>query len=177
MNLSNYKEEKPHYVKRVMWQIFNRTVFRLLIGHKMMYVRTWILRMWGAEVDILACVYPSVNIYAPWNLKIGRTCIGPRVFLYNKEMITIGDDCVVSQDSVICTASHHIDSLMLPVNNKPITIEDNVWVASNVFVGPGVTIGKGAVVGATASVFKNVEPWTVVGGNPAEFIKKRIINQ
>lgn len=37
----------------------------------------------------------------------------------------------------------------------------------------GVTIGEGAVVGATASVYKDVEPWTVVGGNPARFIKKR----
>ena len=40
----------------------------------------------------------------------------------------------------------------------------------------GVTIGQGAVVGATASVYKNVESWTVVGGNPAKVIKKRVIN-
>lgn len=39
----------------------------------------------------------------------------------------------------------------------------------------GVTIGEGALVGARAPVFKDVEPWTVVGGNPAKFIKKRII--
>lgn len=39
----------------------------------------------------------------------------------------------------------------------------------------GVTIGQGAVVGATASVYKDVESWTVVGGNPAKFIKKREI--
>ena len=40
----------------------------------------------------------------------------------------------------------------------------------------GVTIGQGAVVGATASVYKNVESLTVVGGNPARVIKKRVIN-
>jgi carbonic anhydrase/acetyltransferase-like protein (isoleucine patch superfamily) len=38
---------------------------------------------------------------------------------------------------------------------------------------PGVTIGEGAVVGAGSVVTKDVEPWTVVGGNPAKFIKKR----
>ena len=39
----------------------------------------------------------------------------------------------------------------------------------------GVTIGEGAVVGARSVVTKNVEPWTVVGGNPARFIKNRIL--
>jgi putative colanic acid biosynthesis acetyltransferase WcaF len=34
-------------------------------------------------------------------------------------------------------------------------------------------VGQGAVVGARSAVFKNVEPWTVVGGNPARFIKIR----
>lgn len=51
------------------------------------------------------------------------------------------------------------------------------WVAADAFVGMGVTIGEGAVVGARAAVFKDVEPWTVVGGNPAKFIKKRILKQ
>ena len=47
--------------------------------------------------------------------------------------------------------------------------------AAEAFVGPGVTIGEGAVVGARAAVFRDVEPWSVVGGNPARFIKKRKI--
>ena len=40
---------------------------------------------------------------------------------------------------------------------------------------PGVTIGEGAIVAAGAVVTKDVEPFTVVGGNPAKFIKKREI--
>ncbi len=42
-------------------------------------------------------------------------------------------------------------------------------------IGMGVEIGEGAVVGATASVYKSVEPWTVVGGNPAKVVKKRTL--
>ena len=56
---------------------------------------------------------------------------------------------------------------------KPITICDNVWVATGAVVLPGVTIGEGAVVGTGAVVTKDVEPWTIVGGNPAKFIKRR----
>ena len=43
------------------------------------------------------------------------------------------------------------------------------------YVGMGVTIGQGAVVGATASVYKDVEAWTIVRGNPAKFIKNRVV--
>jgi putative colanic acid biosynthesis acetyltransferase WcaF len=60
---------------------------------------------------------------------------------------------------------------------KPIVVADKAWVAADAFIGMGVTIGEGAVVGARAAVFKDVEPWTVVGGNPAQFIKKRVIKE
>jgi putative colanic acid biosynthesis acetyltransferase WcaF len=59
--------------------------------------------------------------------------------------------------------------------SKPIILEENSWVGASSFIGMGVTVGEGAVVGATSSVYKDVERWTVVGGNPAKFIKKRII--
>ncbi|HNY79416.1 MAG TPA: hypothetical protein PLX34_15565 [Sedimentisphaerales bacterium] len=61
----------------------------------------------------------------------------------------------------------------MPQTFAPVEIADQVWIAADAFIGPGVTVGQGAVVGARASVFKDVEPWTVVGGNPAKFIKKR----
>lgn len=173
MNLSNYKEEKPHHLKRIIWCLVNHTLFRLFPTRLFKGVRHGILRLFGAEIDHQALVYSSCTIYAPWNLKLGRACIGPHTQIYNKAMIVIGDDVVISQGSFLCTASHDITSLMLPLKTSPITICDKVWVAANAFVGMGVTIGEGAVVGATASVYKDVEPWTVVGGNPAKFIKKR----
>ena len=58
---------------------------------------------------------------------------------------------------------------------SPILIGSQAWVAARAFVGPGVTVGEGAVVGACAVVTKDVEPWTVVAGNPAKFIKNRVI--
>ena len=59
----------------------------------------------------------------------------------------------------------------------PIVLKDQSWIGARAFIGMGVTIGQGAVVGATASVYKDVEPWTVVGGNPAKIIKKRVIDK
>lgn len=173
MNLSDYKEEKPHFLKRVVWFFVNCTVFKILAGRFFKGIRNNLLRLFGAKIDKDALVYASCKIYAPWNLILGRACIGPHTEIYNKDFVIIGDDCVVSQGSYLCTASHDISSCMLPLKTSPIIIKNYVWVAANAFIGMGVTIGEGAVVGATASVYKNVESWTVVGGNPAKFIKKR----
>jgi putative colanic acid biosynthesis acetyltransferase WcaF len=63
----------------------------------------------------------------------------------------------------------------MPQTFAPIVIADQVWIAADAFIGPGVQVGEGAVIGARSSVFEDVEPWTVVGGNPAKFIKKREI--
>ena len=81
----------------------------------------------------------------------------------------------VSQYSYLCSASHDISDPSLRLTSAPIVISDGAWVFADAFIGPGVTIGEGAVVGARASVFKDVDAWVVVGGNPARFIKKRVL--
>ena len=175
MDLSNYKEVKPHRMKRLFWLFVNHTIFRLCFGRVFWPIRRFLLISFGAKVDHKAYIYSQCDIFAPWNLQVGRACVGPGTVLYNKDMLIIGNDSVISQGCNICTASHDIESLMLPLKTRPIIIKDHVWVASDAFVGMGVTIGEGAVVGARGCVFKDVEPWTVVGGNPAKFIKERKI--
>ena len=54
-----------------------------------------------------------------------------------------------------------------------IIVKDDVWIGCNAIVCSGVTIGQGAVVAAGAVVTKNVEPYAIVGGNPAKKIKYR----
>ncbi len=175
MNLSEYKEIKPHRFKRIVWAIVNAVLFRFLIGRFLWSCRRLLLLGFGAVIDRDAYIYESAKIFAPWNLVVGRACVGPYVNIYNKAVITIGNDSVVSQDSTLCTASHDVTSFMLPLVIKPITIGNHVWIASEAFVGMGVTIGDGAVVGARAAVFKDVESMSIVGGNPASVIKSRLI--
>jgi putative colanic acid biosynthesis acetyltransferase WcaF len=178
MDLSKYSEEKPHYAKRIIWTVVNATIFRCLPGMPFREVRNIILRLFGAKIPLKSLVYSSCKIFAPWNLEVGEhACIGPNTELYNKSKIIIKANSVVSQGSFLCTASHDITKELLPLVAKPIIIEEQVWVAADVFIGMGVTIGEGAVVGARAAIFKDVEPWTVVGGNPAKIIKKREIKE
>lgn len=55
-----------------------------------------------------------------------------------------------------------------------IVVKDDVWIGQDAIICSGVTIGQGAVVAAGAVVTKNVEPYAIVGGNPAKFIKWRL---
>lgn len=104
-----------------------------------------------------------------------HSCLSEGVDCYSVDQIAIGSQTVVSQGVFLCCASHDITSQIMELTHHPIVIGPQAWVAARAFVGPGVTVGEGAVVGACAVVTKDVEPWTVVAGNPARFIKKRVI--
>ncbi|MEO9570757.1 MAG: putative colanic acid biosynthesis acetyltransferase [Polaribacter sp.] len=176
--LNEYSEKKPKFIKRILWKFINKTIFRLLIGKKLFFVRNALLRIFGAKLHQRVLIYSSCDIFAPWNLEIDKfACLGPNVEVYNKAKVVIGANTVISQGSFLCTASHDISKNLLPLISKQITIKDRAWVSADTFVGMGVTIGEGAVVGARSAVFKDVVAWTVVGGNPAKFIKKRVINE
>ncbi|GEN85993.1 Vat family streptogramin A O-acetyltransferase [Oceanobacillus sojae] len=67
----------------------------------------------------------------------------------------------------------HTPSLdMLPLKGDTI-IGNDVWIGMDAMIMPGVTIGDGAIIGAGSIVAKDVEPYTIVGGNSANQIKKR----
>lgn len=136
-----------------------------------------VLRLFGATIGKGSKINASTKIWAPWNLQTGKyVSIGAKAIIYNPAQITLESKCVISQYSFLCTASHDITAADNHLITAPITINSFAWIGARAFVGMGVTVGEGAVIGACAAVFKDVEPWTVVGGNPAMFIKNRVIN-
>ena len=56
-------------------------------------------------------------------------------------------------------------------------IGNDVWIGSEAIIMPGVTVGDGAVIGTRALVTKDVEPYAIVGGNPAKTIRKRFADE
>lgn len=136
--------------------------------------RRFLLRLFGAKVGRGVHPYPSAKIWAPWNLILSDySCLGEAVDCYSVAQITIGPHATVSQYSYLCTASHNFEEPDMPLTTAPITVGEGAWITADVFVGPGVNIGAGAVVGVRSTVLRDVEPWSVVAGNPARFIKKR----
>ena len=160
---------------RVLWSCFYILLFRYSPKPFHFWRRT-ILRIFGAKVGKGVRVYPKVRIWAPWNLELEKECtIGNYCNLYSQGKITIQERGIVSQGSHICTGTHDYTDPGFTLYTRPIVIERQAWVAADTFIGPGVTIGEGAIVGARSAVFKDVDSWTVVGGNPAKYIKKREI--
>jgi putative colanic acid biosynthesis acetyltransferase WcaF len=169
---SDRKEQIARFIWNIVWLLLARPVPRSLLNSWKLFL----LRCFGAKIHKTAKVYSGAKIYAPWNLEMGAySCMATGVDCYCADKIIIGAHVVISQKVSLYTASHDITSAQNTWISAPIVIEDQVWIAAESFIMMGVTIGEGAVVGARAAVFKDVEPWTVVGGNPAKFIKTRIL--
>jgi putative colanic acid biosynthesis acetyltransferase WcaF len=162
---------------RAVWNL----VWALLYRPSPVVLHGWrriLLRFFGASIGRGVHPYPTARVWAPWNLEMADySCISRNVDCYSVGRVSIGPHATVSEYSYLCTASHAYEDPHMPLVTAPITIGRGAWVSADVFVGPGVTIGEGAVVGARSSVFKDVEPWTVVGGNPARLLKRRELKQ
>ena len=77
--------------------------------------------------------------------------------------------------NVLWTSGKHI--LGHPKTKGDVKIGNDVWIGKEAIILSGVTVGDGAVIGARSLVSKNIEPYTIVGGNPAREIRKRFDNQ
>ena len=111
------------------------------------------------------------------------------------EKLRIGKFCSLSSDITILLGGNHpiqnVSTYPFGVLNtnkfsgsiniekiiKDTVIGNDVWIGHGVTILTGVTIGDGAVIAANSNVVKNVEPYSIVGGNPAKFIKKRFTDE
>lgn len=134
----------------------------------------------------------------------GEVVIGDRVLMESatvicRTKIAIADDVII--ESGVCLYDHTSHSLdyrerekdiktvvedhrhgrrfvqskdWSVVGAKPIIIQKNAWIGRNVVILKGVTVGEGAVVAPFSVVTRNVEPWTQVGGNPAQPVRSLV---
>ncbi len=167
---------RKHQVIRLLWSLCWGLLAYWIPRSMASGWKRFLLRLFGAKIASTAIVYSSAKVYYPANLTMDDyACLSSDVDCYNVAPIHVGRFATISQGAMLCTASHDITSPTHDLMIGPITIGNQAWIAAGAFVGMGVTIGEGAVIGARAAVFKDVESWTVVGGNPAKFIKKRVI--
>jgi putative colanic acid biosynthesis acetyltransferase WcaF len=158
----------------VLWQVVQSTLFALS-PQPFFAWRRFLLRLFGAKVGRKVLLRPTVRVTYPWKTEIGDySWVGDHVELYSLDCISIGSHSVISQRSYLCTGSHDMADLAFSYITAPISVGDQVWIASDVFVAPGVKVGRGAVVGARSTVLKDVPPGVVVIGEPARVVRDRL---
>ena len=136
--------------------------------------RFFLRRVMRIEMGQGSATLLGLLLYTRGNLKIGEHSVVDRdCVLDARGEITIGNNVNLAPEVMILTASHDPDDENFGGITKAVTIEDYAWIATRSLVLPGVTIGRGAFVGAGSVVTKNVEPGTIVAGNPAKPIRKR----
>lgn len=124
---------------RAAWLVVNTTIFRIPVGF---WWQSFLLRLFGAQLGRGARVYPSVNVWCPLTLMMGsRSCLAPQVQCYNVAPVFVGDMSVVSQNTVICTASHvsHTDRRLTVA---PVWVETNSWIGGWCFICPGCYVAS-----------------------------------
>jgi putative colanic acid biosynthesis acetyltransferase WcaF len=157
----------------MLWALTEATLFRFTWPTWYRY-RAWLLNRFGANIHPTARLRRTCRFTCPWNLTLGaNTATGDHVRFYCLGSVTIGRRVTVSQFAHLCAGSHDFDQPHMPLLRPPIVIHDDAWIAADTFVAANVTVGQGAILGARGCAFKNLEPWTVYGGNPAQPIKAR----
>jgi acetyltransferase-like isoleucine patch superfamily enzyme len=140
-----------------------------------------------AFLSPLACISPdtlsigadsfiAAHAYVTGTINIGDDCT-VNAFTVVRGTVTMGDGVRIGAHTSILGFNHSMDPaepvFKQPLTSKGITIGDDVWIGSNVVVLDGVTVGSHAVLAAGAVVTKDVQEWSVVGGNPARRIRDR----
>ncbi len=134
------------------------------------------------------CFLEHVYGYGEINLGDYVSISGPGTVLHSeKGAINIGSYTSIAANVSIQEFNHDYSNITtstlfflknenmedLVVSKGAINIKEDVWIGSNVVVLSGVTIGRGAVVAGGSVVTKEVEPYSIVAGNPAKKIKMR----
>ncbi len=130
----------------------------------------------GGEIVVENCqFYQGVRLEVGKNalLRIGNgTYLNRNTVVVVQEKVEIGKDCRIAWDVVIMDSDlHPIEGRTL--ENKPVIIEDNVWIGCRCIILKGVRIGKGAIIAAGSVVTKSVPSGAIAAGVPARILANR----
>ena len=136
-----------------------------------------LLRLFSIELGNSSYIHTPVKLFSKGRIKIeNNSTINHDCYLDNRGNIKIGSNVSISHLTKIYTAGHEIDNPFFTYKVNDVEIEDNVVVFSNVLIMPGVKIKKNAVIYPGSVVVKDVEEFSIVGGNPAKHIRFRNCN-
>lgn len=148
-------------------------------GRSGLAVRYALLRSIAANVGDNVSIHEDVYIRNPQGLTIGdNVSIHPMCYLEALGGLYLGSDISIAHGTTIMTTDHNYKDLTIPIKDqgvteKPVRIEDNVWIGAKASILCGNTVGTGSIIAAGAVVTKDVPPCSIMGGVPARLIGER----
>lgn len=142
------------------------------------HVRRFFYRISGIKIGKGSTIHTMARFYDPRNITIGEdTIVGENAVLDGRDTLAIGNHVDIASEVMIYNAQHNVHAKHFAAQEgiirAPVIIDDYVFIGPRAIILPGVSVGKGAVIAAGAVVTKSVEPFSIVGGVPAEKIGER----
>jgi putative colanic acid biosynthesis acetyltransferase WcaF len=164
---------RANRLRRLVWNI----AWLLLYRPSPRPAHAWralLLRLFGAQLGTDCHFYPGSKVWAPWNLVCeDHVAAGDGAEIYNPSQIRLDSHVILSQQCYLCGATHDYNDAAFPLLSYRMHIERYAWICARASVAPGVHVGEGAVLGLGAIATRDLEPWTVYSGNPAQVIRAR----
>ncbi len=130
--------------------------------------------MFGAKIGPESRFYPGAQIWAPWNLSAeDHVAVANGAEIYNPSPVHLGSHVILSQDSYLCGATHDYNDPEFPLLAFRMRLGAYAWICARASVGPGVQVAEGAVLGLGGVATRDLDAWTVYGGNPAVALRSR----
>jgi putative colanic acid biosynthesis acetyltransferase WcaF len=150
----------------LLWWLVQGVCFPLTL-HTAHGLRRGLLRLFGAKIGKGVQIRPTARFTYPWKVTIGDySWIGDDVVFYSLAPIWVGQQCVISQETYLCTGSHDITDPAFGLQTGTIAIGPGAWIATRCFVGPGVRVGANTVVGVCSTVLQDLPSGYVCYGTP-----------
>ena len=160
-------------LKRGIWFLMN-SIFFINPLNPFSSLKTALLRAFGSKIGKGVVVKPNVNIKYPWKMTIGNNVwIGEGVWIDNLAPVFVGDNTSISQGALLLTGSHNYKNSTFDLIVKEIILEDGVWIGAKSIVCPGVTCKSHSVLTVGSVATKNLEPYFIYQGIPAEKKRRR----
>lgn len=159
------------------WQ-FNS--IRMKSGKSVIFLRYILIRTLAKKVGKNVSIFQGVYLENIEELIIGdNVSIHQMCYLDAEGGLEIGDDVSIGHRCTILSSNHRYDLADVPIKYqgmilKKTILKNNIWIGCGTTILPGITIDTGCVVGSNSTVTKSIEKNSVVVGNPAKIIKKRI---
>jgi maltose O-acetyltransferase len=163
----------------ITFEAISRLLFALPRYRLLNAIKAAFLRFNGAHIGARVVFYPGVFIAPGYGLTLKDDVnVSLDVVIHTSGGVEIGERVLIGYRSAIYSANHLVPGGQRRIFGagsveRPVVIENDVWLGANVIVLPGVRIGEGAVIGAGSVVTRSIPRMTVAAGNPARVIRQR----